>query len=1243
MITSLDKKITDQNFIKYFKSTLKPLMIIVLALSLLIIPVNPYVTINSNGSAFAISEPVKISVDRGSETWQLPDGSFVFKAGGEATTNTFDNSTNTWVPYILTDLGGNDFEVQTGRITTSFIGEIITHFDSNMTTTVGTEKIRLMLDTGTFVEQTLTLVSRTASIILQSISETVAGITVTDTNDKIEVLENWSTAKGNLLVNYTFVEGKPLKHTFSFTQTTSGTENYRLYHEFNLIEEEIELESQGKTVTNVDKIKLQVKQDRIFFKIIFINGTEIEQETETILAIDKATFSDILQRFQFTKQLDSGLILTEIVAPSTTDPAFIDFIELFIDVTSDPIFQFRYGNYTVSQGQSFELDPDTYSENNPTEDGHVIDQSNNDVCDTASSSNSGSTVLSAYGGVDSSVNDCRLGFVEWDTSSIPAGSTITNTVFKFAIAGVQNPQNCDYVDMGTVQPSVASDATIIAEIILDNDYLNNDATCVTVANDVEVDLGTGADADLPASFFALGLKPTSLVSQASTNEVDFSSEENSNSPDPTLEVTYTSPAPMIPIFYENDASTLVTTGDLIVTNTTGTFIKAVNSTGQEKFMTQGGSLNVTMKETTDNFVVNQTINYTPSGYDLWGTPSAGSFIFDVNCSSNGAGNDVTIMINGTDGHHITSFGTPSCNTNDEITWAVTFTANGKLGTSYNSDLYAKILNTTGFGINAERFAIDGTTTTTTYASDTITASDFSVGTGLTTVTHNYYLRLADIRNVPYDVDYNNGTAFTGGTLIQTNSSSSNNSFSLDSGGQFTITGLNSLQNVTVKDADNYVVDRDLNYNVTSANSRDLNTDIFTISCTDNGAGNDLEIKINQTNAHYISSYDTTPTCSASNVIYFNATFTPLDGVDIYPNWHESILHVRILNETHFGADASAFTFNGTTVSTSYSEPVITSSVFAIGQEATTRTDMQIILSLTYLPSFPTLLATGVTTTTTVPLTWTAPDNAGNGTISSYRVDSSTGAGWTTETTNTGSSDTSYTVTGLTASTAYNFRVFTTNEVGTGGTSSSNASGTTTDVAGGGGGGGGGGGTGGASQIITGLLFAVDIFRVFHGVSLGDTVRDQNINVEWNTADDFKITRITAQSTPFTIIFQSTPLVLFGDSSGKSKGDIMYSFQVPEKACEDIQKDDCVFFIKYVIPVAIIGEVNDQTVQENTTIEIDLTSDFDVVLYVIIGFIGVIVVGLGATKFKHPEHKKHKASTGNSKPKKSGSARKSIKS
>jgi len=1254
-ITQKLDRIDDNSIKKCFKRFFSfGFLTLVIFSMVFMIPINPYAIISTNGSepnfAYASSHiPIKVDHQRGGEIWDLWNNASRVFVAGSSPPRVFNNATiytdgdDTWVDHDLDILGGGDYDVLSGRIGTKFIGSTITHYNIVTGQNVGTETLDLVRwDGTTFVNEPLTFVSRTHTTSTVNENYNVTNVSVTDTHDTITITETWTSTDIDIVIDYFFDAGEPLKHTFTATKTTAGSEIYELWHEFNLVEEEIEIESKGSLTADFKKIKLQVKQGRIFFKTIFTNGTEIDQESESTLTIDKATYVDILQQIKFTKQSGGELILTEIVAPSTTDPAFVDFIELFIDATADPIFQFRYGNYTVSQGQSFQLDPDTYSSNSPTKDTYLADDDDNGVCSTSSLSDQ-DTNISLIIGMEESSNpfDCYRALVEWDTTSVPDTATISTVTFKHEIGTVQaNAENCDITEMD-FQPSTRTVVQNFNDIADGNVYIDNSTWCKTTGQNTSIDLGSTAVTDLQnllsSDWFAIGIKGNDETQSANDEWIQIKSEDNLDPavPKPTLEVVYTDESDIIPRFFENDGSTVVSTGEILQANSSTTRTISVNSTGQAKFTGLSGNQNFTFKETTDNYVVNQTINYNAVAYDLWATPDSSTFIHRIDCSSNGAGNDAIIKTNGTDGHHITSYSTPTCNSNDEITWSITWTANGQDSVSYSSSMIVEVLDS-GFQMNPEKFVVDSTTISTTYNTGTnkATSSSFTIGDGLTTVTSNLYLRLADIRTVPVDVNFNNGTAFTGGTVIQSNSSSTNNSFSLDGAGQVSITGLNSLQNFTVLDSNNYIVDKDYNYNVSSASTRTLNTNIFTVDCSDNGSGTDLEIVTNGTDVHRISSF-ATPSCSASNVVTWDVTWTANGLNDTSFN---SLVRVNILNITEFGANASELLSNDTAVSTTYSSPAITSSEFTIGSGLNT-IFRNFTLSLTYLAKVPTGLSVICNIASACDLSWTAPTNTGNGTISAYQIEreSPVGGGFSVIVADTGSTTTTYTDSPLTADTVYNYRISTINEVGTG--SPSTESSATTSVAGGGTSGGGGGGRPSIPSIIE-EFFGVSLTSIFHTLVLGEVIKDQRLTVSWDSSQDLIITRLSADSMPFTFVFPSIPLLLYGDFSGMSQQDILYSIQVPNKECGKIQEDDCILLKKYEIPVSIQGEIGTKTVQQNSIITIDLTSNIDFVLYVIFGAVMIPVVGFMASRLSH-RSKGYNPTRGKHQRKKIGTARNSL--
>ena len=143
-----------------------------------------------------------------------------------------------------------------------------------------------------------------------------------------------------------------------------------------------------------------------------------------------------------------------------------------------------------------------------------------------------------------------------------------------------------------------------------------------------------------------------------------------------------------------------------------------------------------------------------------------------------------------------------------------------------------------------------------------------------------------------------------------------------------------------------------------------------------------------------------------------------------------------------GNTTTTETVTGLTTGTPYLFKV--SAINAIGTGTASTTASATTAAPPTAPAQVTGLTVGTITNTSVALSWTAPSNGG-ATITDYKIEYSSNGGSSYSTFAHGSSATSDTVTGLTLSTAYLFRVSALNSVGYG-TASTTASATTTSTA-----------------------------------------------------------------------------------------------------------------------------------------------------------------------------------------------------
>ena len=733
---------------------------------------NPMVSLNLNGlikEVLAESSPVKVLQGRNSETWLLPDGNFVSKLGGEADISFFDNSTNSWKPSKVTSLDSDSFKVQSGLISTIFDNDII-HYDMNMTVQVSRETPMLYHKVvKDYVIVPMVLEERTVSTSSESSFETVAGIVVDDPKEITDVNEVYSTEFGDFLIKYTYKDGKPLKHTFSLVPSPlNENEVFSFIHDFELLNynnEEVKsdkvevIDGLTKEITDPmisDEEIISGQYDAVVLDKLIDLKTIRLVETQTNEIIDELNSAEslILQKSNIITVNPDGddsakimvvdgnnnFLLGEIIAETTLAQSWEKFKEVRMDNAQiNPHVQFVYGDWIGS----FELDPDTYSSNNPTIDGDIATTPASGVsCSTPTTIDSASarTLVVTAGSGD--VASCYRSFFEYDISSIPDAVDVSNTVFKFELYSIDTAKNCDYNEMNT-KPSIGTASSIWEDIGNGTTFVNNDSTCTTVATNKSVDLGANADSDVEAqlssNWFAIGIKHDSEARVATNYQQNIRSEEGVGVPDPTLEITYGLPTPqrITADVNENDGITALTSRSIVVTNGTSQTY-SLNSTG---FAVMSGlksftNHNFTIYDT-DNFIVNRTINFQPTANE---TKSFDTDIFRVSC---GSGNDAVIKVNETDAHYKTSHSTPIC-TGGIILWNSTFTKLGNYmgtATNFTSKMISNILDLTNYNANPTLLTVNGTTISTSYSSPNVTSSSFNIANGSRSVFLNFALTL----------------------------------------------------------------------------------------------------------------------------------------------------------------------------------------------------------------------------------------------------------------------------------------------------------------------------------------------------------------------------------------------------------------------------------------------------------------------------------------------------------------------
>ncbi len=236
---------------------------------------------------------------------------------------------------------------------------------------------------------------------------------------------------------------------------------------------------------------------------------------------------------------------------------------------SSLVFNFSNNAPILLPNEMLVIDP-TFSEADPTVDGTLRDDSNNEICDAAPASliRDDTTAGLSIGILSAaSAADCDISFYEWDTTSIPDTSIIVDSDFLFDITAIfgGGPGTCDFRQLTNKPSGAVGAAALWADVHDGNTYVNNDAQCDSAGNNKSVDLGPFGDLDiqnnLGVNWFAIGVHMDGDIGGGTSGGHKLSQpaaeEDGAATPPPTLSITY--------VLLENTPDAV---DDLVAANTT---------------------------------------------------------------------------------------------------------------------------------------------------------------------------------------------------------------------------------------------------------------------------------------------------------------------------------------------------------------------------------------------------------------------------------------------------------------------------------------------------------------------------------------------------------------------------------------------------------------------------------------------------------------------------------------------------
>lgn len=344
--------------------------------------------------------------------------------------------------------------------------------------------------------------------IVNSVNDAACVTEIIETENSIEVSGTKQSSAGIFKIRYLKEVGKPLKTILEATNLTALTDR-----KFGITQTQ-----------SIPQIITWAGQERDLINYV---GETFDR---TWLEDNKSKLSNLF--------IYNGLQFDVIDAWNNIESISVNSVSNGMASIS---FNYLRNTPILLPNETLIIDP-TFS--NPTLDGEIVSAGVvGAACDlTGNTKSTAGAPLDLYLEDSDLVGSCYRSFAEYDVSSIPVGSDVTDVDFLYDVQTIGTIKNCAFVGM-TVNPTTGT-ADQIYDNILAATVLTTSATCTTTGNNKSEDLSalgdTYIESTLAQGWAAIGFRfdNETRVAAGPYQLVIASEEDGTATPTPTLVVTY---------------------------------------------------------------------------------------------------------------------------------------------------------------------------------------------------------------------------------------------------------------------------------------------------------------------------------------------------------------------------------------------------------------------------------------------------------------------------------------------------------------------------------------------------------------------------------------------------------------------------------------------------------------------------------------------------------------------------------